>query len=73
MCLRAQALLSISHGRHAPAFKESSGCAMQARMALQLPWWTLAGGFPGMAALAQLGDSAPEVQAALDRQAASQV
>ena len=45
---------------------------LQARMALQLPWWTLAGGFPAMAALAQLGDGAPEVQAALDRQAASQ-
>lgn len=41
-------------------------------MALQLPWWTLVGGFPAMAALAQLGDGAPEVQAALDRQAASQ-
>ena len=44
---------------------------MQARMALQLPWWTLAGGFGAMAALAQLGDSVPEVQAALERRGAN--
>ncbi|KAK9834153.1 hypothetical protein WJX81_003350 [Elliptochloris bilobata] len=43
-----------------------------ARMALRLPWWTLAGGFAAMAALAQLGSGAGDVQAALARQAASQ-
>ncbi len=40
-------------------------------MALRAPWWTLAGGFAGMAELAQLGVSAAEVQAALERQASA--
>ena len=56
---------------HVSSCDTRPSCA-QARMALQLPWWTLAGGFAAMAALAQLGDSALEVQAALERQAASQ-
>ena len=43
--------------------------ARQARVALRFPWWTLAGGFAGMAALAALGSGAAEVQAALARQA----
>ncbi len=72
--LSAGALRARAPAGHLPAAPAVAGLrkprlARQARVALRFPWWTLAGGFDGMAALAELGSGAAEVQAALARQA----
>lgn len=60
------ACISLAPSSLTGAIADLKGIALQARVALRLPWWTLKSSFQEIQQLAQLEGDAKQVQSALD-------